>query len=70
MRSENIIYQGIAGLCLASIECARLPNEQAKLEFINNLCPVEWREVPGAAQHAFDLDEDESENETEDEDEE
>lgn len=57
MRSENIIYQGLAGLCLASVEYARLPTEQEKLAFMNNLCPEAWREVPGAPQPAFDLDE-------------
>lgn len=53
IREENLIYQGLAGLCLASVEYAQLPNAEAKLQFMNQLCPPESRQAPGHVQPFF-----------------
>lgn len=42
----NEIYQGLAGFCLASIEYSLLATVDAKMDFINSLCPEDWRVVP------------------------
>lgn len=42
----DFIYQGIAGLCFASIEHKNIEDEEGKQAFIDALCPPESRMLP------------------------
>lgn len=48
LTTDNIVYQGVAGICFASVEYHSLP-DHLKSIFRERLCPPAWRIVPGQA---------------------